>query len=107
VQVCALRISKPGGAWRFTIDGSDGKNYENAVEFVEIDAPARIVLDPVSQPHFLLTVLFEELGEQTKITFRQLFETSAVYDGVKRIAVEGNEDNMDRLASLVAKKRTA
>lgn len=95
---------KPGGAWRFTIDGPDGNNYENEAEFVEIDAPARIVLDPVLQPHFRLTVLFGQLGGQTRITFRQLFETSAAYDGVKPIAVDGTEDKMDRLASLVAKK---
>jgi uncharacterized protein YndB with AHSA1/START domain len=98
---------KPGGAWRFTIDGPDGNNYENEADFVEIDAPARIVLDPVSQPHFRLTVLFGQLGGQTRITFRQLFETSAVYDGVKPIAVDGTEDKMDRLASLVAKRRAA
>jgi hypothetical protein len=85
--------------------GADGKNYENAMELVEIDAPARIILDPIPQPHFRPTVLFEELGEQTKITVQQLFETSAVYDGPKPIAVEGNEENMDRLASLVAKKQ--
>jgi hypothetical protein len=30
-----------------------------------------------------------------------LFETSAVYDQIKKFAVQGNEDNLDRLASAV------
>lgn len=97
---------KPGGAWRYTMHGPDGTNYENEMEFVEITEP-RIVIDHVTPPRFRLTVLLEELGEQTKITFRQLFETSAVYDGVKRFAVQGNEDNLERLANHVAKKRAA
>jgi hypothetical protein len=49
----------------------------------------------------------EEPGEPTKITFRQLIETPAVNDGLKRIGVAVNEENMDRLAGLVAKKRAA
>jgi len=98
---------KPGGAWRYTMHGPDGTNYENEMKFVEITEPARIVIDHASPPRFQLTVLFEELGDQTKITFRQLFETSAVYDGVKRFAVQGNEDNLERLANHVAKKRAA
>ena len=49
----------------------------------------------------------EEPGEPTKITFRQLIETPAVDDGLKRIGVAVKEENMDRLAGLEAKKRAA
>jgi uncharacterized protein YndB with AHSA1/START domain len=95
---------KPGSLWRYTMHGPDGTDYKSEVRFVEIAAPERIVLDHVSAPRFRLTVLFETLGGGTKITFRQLFETPQVYDGVKRFAVQGNEDNFDRLVSFVAKK---
>jgi uncharacterized protein YndB with AHSA1/START domain len=95
---------EPGGLWRYTMHGPDGTDYKNEVQFVEIAAPHRIVLDHVSAPRFRLTALFETLGKGTKITFRQLFETAQVYDGVKRFAVQGNEDNFDRLVSFVAKK---
>ena len=94
---------KPGGAWRYTMHGPDGSNYENEMAFVEISAE-RIVIDHVSQPRFRLTVLLEELGERTKITFRQLFETAALREQIKGRAMQGNEDNLERLANFVAKR---
>ena len=97
---------KPGGAWRYTMHGPDGTNYENEMEFVEI-AEARIVIDHMTSPRFRLTVLLEELGERTKITFRQLFETAALREQIKGRAMQGNEDNLERLASFVAKKQVA
>jgi uncharacterized protein YndB with AHSA1/START domain len=97
---------KPGGSWSYTMHGPDGTDYRNETKFVEIVVPERIVLDHVSPPRFRLTVLFEALGDHTKLTFRQLFETSSVYDQVKRFAVQGNEDNFDRLASFIAERRT-
>jgi uncharacterized protein YndB with AHSA1/START domain len=97
---------KPGGRWRYTMHGPDGTNYENEMEFVEIDEPARIVIDHVTHPRFRLTVLFEQLGEKTKITFRQFFETSAVRDQIQQRAMRGNEENLERLAKFVAGKQT-
>jgi Activator of Hsp90 ATPase homolog 1-like protein len=84
--------------------GPDGKNFNNESRFVEIVVPERISLDHISAPRFRLTVLFEELGDRTKLTFRQLFETSSVYDRMKKLAVPANEENLDRLADLVAGK---
>jgi hypothetical protein len=52
-------------------------------------------------------VLFEQLGEKTKITFRQFFETSAVRDQIQQRAMRGNEENLERLAKFVAGKQTA
>jgi uncharacterized protein YndB with AHSA1/START domain len=95
---------KPGGLWQYTMHGPGGKNFNNESRFVEIVVPERIVLDHISAPRFRLTVLFEELGDCTKLTFRQLFETSSVYDQVKKLAVPGNEENLDRLADLVARR---
>jgi hypothetical protein len=69
-----------------------------------IVAPERIVLEHISAPRFRLTVLFEELGDRTKLTFRQLFETSSVYDQMKKLAVQANEENLDRLTDLVARR---
>ena len=95
---------KPGGLWKYTMHGPDGRDFANESRFVEIVVPERIVLDHIVASRFRLTVLFEELGGRTKLTFRQLFETSAVYDQVKKFAVQGNEDNLDRLASAVEAK---
>lgn len=97
---------KPGGLWRYIMHGPDGSEYQNESRFVEIVEPERIVLDHLSFPQFRLTALFEELGDRTKLTFRQLFETAAVHTQIKYRAVPGNEDNLDRLATFLAEKRT-
>jgi uncharacterized protein YndB with AHSA1/START domain len=95
---------KPGGLWQYTMHGPNGKNFNNESRFVEIVVPERIILDHISAPRFRLTVLFEELGDRTKLTFRQLFETSSVYDQMKKLAVQANEENLDRLTDLVARR---
>jgi uncharacterized protein YndB with AHSA1/START domain len=100
-HVCEM---EPGGLWSYTMHGPDGKNYPNEAKFVEIVSPERIVIDHTSPPRFRLTALFEELGNNTKLTFRQLFETPVVRNGIEKFAVQGNEDNMDRLAKFLAEK---
>lgn len=67
----------------------------------KIAKPERVVFDHVSGPHFQVTVTFEEQDGRTKIIFRQLFETVEVYNQIKKFAVEGNEQNFDRLEALL------
>ncbi|MBB5056125.1 uncharacterized protein YndB with AHSA1/START domain [Granulicella aggregans] len=97
---------KPGGTWRFTMHGPNGTNYENECRIVEITPPERIVIEHVSPPKFRLTAIFDELGTKTKLTFRQLFESPEVYGQIKRLAGQGNEDNLDRLANFLAELKT-
>ncbi len=87
---------KAGGAWNFVMHGPDGTDYKNKSVFVEIVKPERIVFDHVA-PRFRATVVFEELGAKTKLTWRMLFETPAEFDKVKGFAVEGHAQNLDRL----------
>lgn len=96
---------KPGGFWQYTTHGPDGKDFNNESRFIKIVVPKRIVLDHISAPRFRLTALFEEFGDRTKLTFRQLFEGPSVYARLKRLAVPGNEENLDRLASLIAERQ--
>ena len=100
-HVCEM---KAGGLWSYTMHGPNGTEYQNEARFVEITAPERIVIEHTSPPRFQLTVLFDEIGKNTKITFRQLFETPAVFDQVKRLALQGNEENLDRLAKIPERK---
>jgi hypothetical protein len=60
-------------------------------------------MDYVSAPKFRLTATFEDVRGKTKVTFRQLFESKAVCDGVRSFAVPGNEENFDRLEAEIAK----
>jgi uncharacterized protein YndB with AHSA1/START domain len=93
----------PGGEWKFIMHGPDGKNYDNHIVFEEIAAPSRVVFQHVTSPRFQVTATFDDLGAQTKVTFRMLFETAKVCEAVKIYAVEANEQNFRRLEALIAK----
>ncbi len=93
---------KPGGHWSFIMHGPNGKNYDNEIIFHEIKNPELIILEHTSPPHFFVRASFEELGEKTQVTFRQLFDDSRTFDAVKNICIEGNEQNFDRLESLLS-----
>jgi uncharacterized protein YndB with AHSA1/START domain len=89
---------RPGGVWSFVMHGPDGTNFPNKSIFVEIVKPDRIVLDHVVNPKFRLTATFVDLGsDKTKLTWHMLFETIAAYDSVKKFAIEGAIQNLDRL----------
>jgi uncharacterized protein YndB with AHSA1/START domain len=94
---------KPGGVWRYVMHGPDGRDYKNEVVFVELVKPERIILDHVSSPHFRVTATFEAQGKKTKVIFHQVFETVAEYEGVKKFAIPGNEQNFDRMAAHLLK----
>ncbi|MBM7563966.1 SRPBCC family protein [Paenibacillus sacheonensis] len=94
---------RPGGIWEFVMHGPNGADYPNTNEFVEITSPERIVLKHVVAPVFRLTAVFEDLGGRTGMIFRQQFETAAVFEQVKNYAGPGNEENLDKLAEVVAK----
>jgi uncharacterized protein YndB with AHSA1/START domain len=42
---------------------------------------------------------FEDLGQKTKFTFRQEFETKDVFERIKPISTPGLEQNLDKLAA--------
>jgi uncharacterized protein YndB with AHSA1/START domain len=92
-----------GGNWEFIMHGPDGKNYPNQCVFEEIVVPERIVLSHTYEPHFLATFVLEDIGEQTRLTFTQLFDNAEVYSKIKHIVVPANEENFDRLEMQLAK----
>src|SRR5580765_4556791 len=66
---------RPGGEWDFVMHGPDGRDYKNRSIYKEIVPRKRIVFEHVSGPKFMTTVEFEDMGEQTRINWRMLFET--------------------------------
>jgi uncharacterized protein YndB with AHSA1/START domain len=95
------------GDWRFIMHGPDGAEYPNHSVFRVIRAPERIVFDHLSTHWFRVIADFEAVGpDQTRLTFRMQFETVAECERVKVFAVECNEQNFDRLASLLAANST-
>jgi uncharacterized protein YndB with AHSA1/START domain len=94
---------RPGGKWRFTMHGPDGGNYANECVFTEIAAPGLIKWYRLSQPLFRMDILFEEWEGKTKLVFKMIFETEKECNKIKKIAVNANEENFDRLEAGLAK----
>ncbi len=96
---------RPGGNWRLTMRGPDGRDYNNRIVFIEVVKPARLVYkhepekgtEPVS---FETTVTFAAQGSRTEVTMRMLFPTAEARNFVveKYHAVEGGNQTLGRLA---------
>lgn len=102
---------RPGGAWRFTMHGPDGTDYPNAKDFLEVEAPCRIVFRHLDPRHgFTMAMTFEPLGNGgsggTRLTWRMLFDPHEGNGKLKGFIVAANEENFDRLeAHLSARRR--
>jgi uncharacterized protein YndB with AHSA1/START domain/predicted enzyme related to lactoylglutathione lyase len=94
---------KLGGHWRFVMHGPDGKDYKNHVVFLEVTKPGWIAYDHISGPRFCAVVTFEEVADQTKVTFRQIFQSTGECEQWKPIRIPANEQNLDRLETELKK----
>ena len=96
---------RPGGVWRLTMRGPDGRDYKNRIVFVEVAKPERLVYkhepEPGSEPvSFQTTVTFVEREGQTEVTVRMLFPSPQARDHVVKTygAIEGLNQTLGRLA---------
>lgn len=90
-----------GGRWLYTMHGPDGTDYENEMVFADIQAPERIVLEHKGAPPFRIFASFEDLGERTRLTFRQVFESEAALHAVHAYAKPANEQSLGRLGATL------
>jgi len=100
---------RPGGVWRFVMHGPDGRDYQNRIIYEDIVPNERIVyrhgggadVEPVQ---FRQTIVFEDLGGRTRITWRGDFPSGAERDRVIREygADKGLVQTLARLAEYVA-----
>lgn len=90
------------GEWRFMMHGPDGKNYPNRSFFKEIIEFKKIVFEHFN-PHFMTTVLFESMGEKTKIDWTVVFDNEAVLKAVIEAhqADKGLSQNLDKLEAFL------
>ena len=94
---------RPGGHWRFVLHGPDGTDYPNHNVFAEIVEAERVVIEHLSETHhFLLTITLEAQGGRTLVGWRQVFDTAAEKQRVADFVTPANEQNLDRLAAVVA-----
>ena len=78
--------------------GPDKGNYTNECEFIKIDAPSLIAWKRYSKPLFQILATFDFISEnQTKLTFKMLFDTAEECSKLRPYVVDKNEENFDRL----------
>ncbi|MBN8649963.1 MAG: SRPBCC domain-containing protein [Cytophagales bacterium] len=89
---------KVGGRWSFVMHGPDKGNYTNECTFIVIQEPELIVWDRQSKPLFQVEVAFEKVSEdETKVTFKQKFETVEECEKIRKYTVGKNDENFDKL----------
>jgi uncharacterized protein YndB with AHSA1/START domain len=93
---------KPGGRWKYVMHGPDGSHHPNESVFLRLDAPSSLVIQHVSKPHYVLTVTLAAHGSGTAISWAQEFEDGAVAARIRHIVEPANEQNLDRLQSVLS-----
>ena len=82
--------------------GPDGHDDANECRFAELTRPSRFVVEHLPAPHFVLTLTLEEDEGGTRLDWRQEFDSAETCAQVAKFAVEVNEQNLDRLAAVLA-----
>lgn len=104
---------RPGGAWNHTMHGPDGTNYPHKSVFVEVVRHERIVYSNAGGKeggpgmNFTATWTFEDIGDQTKVTIRMMFDSIQARDMVIKEfgAIEGGKQTLQRLGEYLAGPR--
>ena len=97
---------KEGGRWKFVMHGPNGSNARNESVFLKLDPPQALVIQHISPPHYLLTVTLEPHNGGTMISWNHEFEDSAVATRIRHIVEPANEQNLDRLESVLSSVKT-
>jgi len=97
-----------GGQALFTMHGPDGTDYPNRFKFLAVEPPHLLRFDhdnggegPVDHRFVGELELFDEAGK-TRIELRVIEKSMEARDMVAGFAVEGGQQNLDRLATYVA-----
>lgn len=91
-----------GGRWKFVMHSPDGEDYLNESIFEDLVPDSKIVIHHNCPPNFKLTIGLAPEGEGTHLTWEQVFEDSDTAQAVKRRAGTANEENIDRLISVLS-----
>lgn len=100
-DVCEFR---KGGRWKFVMTGPDGHDYPNESVFAELEPPGKVVVQHLSNPQYVLTILLMPSDAGTRVWWSQAFETERVAQRLKSIVIPANEQNLDRLTAEVLRR---
>lgn len=90
---------RPGGAWTLTMHGPDGKDYPNESRFVRVEPGVAWEIEHLNGHHFFLAIEFEAAGDDTRVHWRQTFDTVAHYERIAEFVAKANAENLERLAA--------
>jgi uncharacterized protein YndB with AHSA1/START domain len=96
---------RPGGVWRFTTQGADGRSFRHRIVYVEIVKPEQIVYkydDESGAPPVETIVKFADEGGGTRVTMRGIFVSVDVWNTVKAYAAYGANAALDRLDEFLS-----
>ncbi len=99
---------RPGGSWVFTMHGPDGKDWPNAITYLEVVEPERLVFrdgaaeDANPDEDFGTVITLEDLGgtpARTRLTMTSTFKDQTTRDFLIRAvgAVEGGKQTLQKL----------
>jgi uncharacterized protein YndB with AHSA1/START domain len=99
---------RAGGSWRFVIRTADGSETGFRGTYREVTPPERIVqtFEWEGMPGHVSveTAVFEDLGDQTKVTTTSIFHTPEERDGMLGSGMEGGlNETYERLDEVLAR----
>ncbi|MCC6574710.1 MAG: SRPBCC domain-containing protein [Planctomycetes bacterium] len=98
---------RAGGTMKITMIGPKGEKYPNEWRFNEI-SPGRLVFDHLGTAHhFTMTITLEEKAGKTAMTWVQLHDTPEQREAMMKFVPQANEENFDRLESILKEAQTA
>ena len=92
----------PGGLWKHTLHGPDGQDYANECRFADIVPNRRVLIEHTTAPWFELLIALAPQDGGTRIGWRQSFADAETCARLAPICVPSNEQNLDRLAAVLA-----
>ncbi|MGD0716388.1 MAG: SRPBCC family protein [Gaiellaceae bacterium] len=99
---------RPGGSWRFVTRNPNGYEMAFRGTYREVTAPERVVrtfeMEGMPGPVIVETVVFDDLGDRTKVTTTMLFDTTAERDGLLGSGMQsGVVETYTRIDDLLAR----
>ncbi|MGL3605026.1 SRPBCC domain-containing protein [Rhizobium sp. G187] len=93
---------REGGSWRITMTASNGTDFDNHSTFQEIIPHSRIVFLHHEPMHiYTMEMTFAEESDGTRLHWRMLFEPTEENRDLATFIRAANEQNFDRLESVL------
>lgn len=98
---------KQEGIWDFTMHAPDGSDFQNTCVFKRIEAPSYLEFDHLKEMHFYKAMIsFLEVPEGTRIEWIMRFDTAEELGPICIFIEKANEENMNRLCTLLKETHT-